>query len=287
VPGGSVRARARARACTRLPPLLLRSATLPDARTLHSRATPPPPPSPTAAPAAEKGHGYLTEEDFSAALATLGVSVEESSGLFKDVSLGDADGIHWNSFIAAVMPRSILTQERLQEAFDALDVQRLGYLTEDSFKDVMAGDAEALDEGDSIASLFRGSERVDFAAFSEAFYRENSPEGAAAGAAGSSVSNLVLPPAACPTGRQRTASSMFLLGSLASPAREATSSSRRLASIFVSPAGGGGGESFPLGLPSSVGATRTPAVSGVAAQSRAEGFAPSGILSPVVPAPPT
>ncbi len=102
------------------------------------------------------------------------MSLDESSGLYKDLSLGNCDGIHWNSFITALMPRSILTQESLQEAFNALDVDSVGYLTEDSFKHVLAGDADALAGDDSIAALFKGLERVDFKAFSEAFFKDSS-----------------------------------------------------------------------------------------------------------------
>ena len=168
------------------------------------------------------------------------MSKAESAGLFLDLSLGDADGIHWNSFIAAVMPQSILTEGRLQEAFDALDVDRVGYLTEASFKSVLADDVDAL--GDGLSTLFRGAERVDYRAFSEAFFEKGSGGGGGAGGGGGSAAAASGGSALSSRGRN---SSLFILGSLPTPSRGSTASA---------------GEAFPVGM-RPAGAARAPQAS--------------------------
>ena len=115
--------------------------------------------------------GYLSMDDFCAALGMLGVQKEEAEELFTASALGNHEGVHWNSFIAAVLPRNLLSKERLQEAFDALDVERQGYLTRTSFAAVLADDIEDVE----YESLFeKAGEKVYFKEFLEAF-ENNSP----------------------------------------------------------------------------------------------------------------
>lgn len=228
----------------------------------------------------------------------------ESKGLFADLALGDEDGIHWNSFIASLMPSSILTSERLREAFDALDVERVGYLTESSFRNVLADDVHALDDG--LASLFKGGERVDFKAFETAFRAStgstplagaraegggsvgfglsgstsisSSGEGAtpallSIGPAGGSASGLASKP------RAASQSSLILMSSLAlSPTREGIASlSRRPPTALSALQASSSGESFPLGLPVALGPSRSQLPSVI--ESSEQGFRPAGIAS--------
>ena len=126
-------------------------------------------------------NGYLSWPDFEAALLGAGVGREEARSLFTASALGHEDGIHWSNFLAAVLPRSFLSRERLRSAFDALDVRQEGVLTLESFTQALADDKDSLE----INTLFdRYGARINFETFFAAFTRREDSELSSVGRGG-------------------------------------------------------------------------------------------------------
>jgi calcium-dependent protein kinase len=126
-------------------------------------------------------NGYVCYGDFEKALGGVGVAREEATTLFLASALGHEDGIHWSNFLAAVLPRSFLTRERLRQAFDALDVRNEGVLTHAAFTQALADDATEVNIEGLFANL---GPRVDFEAFFGEFMRDTPQLGSGGGGGG-------------------------------------------------------------------------------------------------------
>ena len=150
-------------------------------------------------------NGYLSWEDFESALGGVGVGSDEAAALFKASALGHEDGVHWSNFLAAVLPQTFLSRDRLRSAFDALDVRREGALTLESFNSVLADDKECLD----IAGLFEAhGPRVDFETFFNAFFSNSPKQGGAVAGEGEGRGGVAAAAAAARAARRPSSHSL-------------------------------------------------------------------------------
>lgn len=98
------------------------------------------------------GAGLVRASDFAAvAAADAGLDEAEAAALFsrafaRRVSDADAGGeptAAWTDFVAALLPRRLLSRAALATAFDALDTHSEGFLTRDGLRAVIGADFDA------------------------------------------------------------------------------------------------------------------------------------------------
>ena len=124
--------------------------------------------------------GHLKLESFSAVLRAEGVAPEEATELFRSVALG-ADSVSYNEFLAATLPRRLITPLLLKRAFDALDIDAVGFLTIASLVRALGDESKGFDEDEIRAELFSESNRCTFDVFSRQFWVRKAGEDAETG----------------------------------------------------------------------------------------------------------
>jgi calcium-dependent protein kinase len=120
----------------------------------------------------DHGSGHVTEADFSRMLAEQGVGEAEAGALFRTISMGGTS-ITYSMFVAATLPRRMLTRALLHESFNALDVDNRGYLTLEGLTAVLGAE---IDTTSLKEDLFLDSARCYFQRFSTAFFFQHRGE---------------------------------------------------------------------------------------------------------------
>jgi calcium-dependent protein kinase len=124
------------------------------------------------------GTGFVQLDDFSAALAPLGVSATEAAELFNAAAAGHACGLAYTEFLAATLPSRLVSREVLEAAFTALDIDNAGFLTADSLRKLYGHDAAAFDDFGSLIAAGQDG-RVDFPTFYASFVSPEDDAGSA------------------------------------------------------------------------------------------------------------
>jgi len=125
-----------------------------------------------------RGTGHVNLADFTAALGEAGAGEAEAAALFRACAAGGT--LAYTDFVAATLPRRVLTRRALREAFDALDVEGRGHLTREGLVRVLGGEFGA--EGGGLDDLFGGqgeARDVTFDGFFYAFTLRGAEEGPA------------------------------------------------------------------------------------------------------------
>jgi calcium-dependent protein kinase len=118
-----------------------------------------------------RGTGHVRAGGFAARVVAdtkHAISEKDAARLFV-AAFPDADargGVSWTDFLAATLPRKLLSRDALKAAFNALDVECVGYLTMEGLRRVLADDFDAVHLDDLFAGATGGAAaRIDFDQF--------------------------------------------------------------------------------------------------------------------------
>lgn len=130
----------------------------------------------------DDGMGHVSVGSLTSALGRSGVGADEALSIFTAMATSKQTA-SYSEFVAAALPRRVLTTKLLKEAFDALDSgsrpgETHGYLTLDGLTRQLGRNASAFDldqlRHDLFSSGLRG--RCSFEVFANAFYKRAAGE---------------------------------------------------------------------------------------------------------------
>lgn len=116
------------------------------------------------------GTGHVDLGDFTATLADVGISSEEAARLFRACTTEERKTIAYTEWLAATIPRRFLTRKVLREAFDALDVDGAGYLTQAGMIKVLGSEFDNIHLDDLFGPGGETKKRLGFDHFYDQFF---------------------------------------------------------------------------------------------------------------------
>ncbi|GMI38934.1 hypothetical protein TrCOL_g150 [Triparma columacea] len=100
--------------------------------------------------------GEFTIEQFREALGNSAhLSAEEADGIFNDMDIEHDGKIHWHEFIAATLSKCEYDERNLKLAFDRLDHEHHGFITQEDLAEIIGADSSA----EEVKAMF---EEVDY-----------------------------------------------------------------------------------------------------------------------------
>jgi len=89
----------------------------------------------------QDGTGMIRPAEMREALKAEGMSEEEAAKIFDSVNQDKTSYVSYTEFLAATMSKRIyLTHARLNDAFDALDVDGSGFITRQNLREILGDD---------------------------------------------------------------------------------------------------------------------------------------------------
>lgn len=126
-----------------------------------------------------RGTGFVSAEDFISVLSSAenGFSPQEAAAIFKQVDIGNYGSITYTDFCAAAISKRLwLSRERIRHAFDRLNVDGSGYITQKGLRQVFGEDWQPeLEEAFFRECNAQNTGKIDFESFYLAITKGEAP----------------------------------------------------------------------------------------------------------------
>jgi len=86
------------------------------------------------------GNGHLSRDEFQAALQASQIQAQQANELFDVLDLDGTGQIRYTEFLASTISTLPLTEERLAEAFDRLDSDDSGFITQENLVELLGNE---------------------------------------------------------------------------------------------------------------------------------------------------